>query len=67
MREVKGNKKGFFKYVSNKRETRENVGLLLNEGDALVTENVEKTELLNSFFASALLLRLLVRNLRLRR
>lgn len=67
MREVKGNKKGFFKYVSNKRETRENVGLLLNEGDALVTENVEKTELLNSFFASALLLRLLLRNPRLRR
>ncbi|GAB0176869.1 mitochondrial enolase superfamily member 1 [Grus japonensis] len=30
-RDVKDNKKGFFKYISSKRKTRENVGLLLNE------------------------------------
>ncbi|GAB0209695.1 mitochondrial enolase superfamily member 1 [Grus japonensis] len=29
--DVKDNKKGFFKYISSKRKTRENVGPLLNE------------------------------------
>lgn len=51
MRKVKGNTKGFFKYDSSKRKTGEHVGLLLNEGDALVTENMEKAEFLNAFFA----------------
>ncbi|GAB0186733.1 mitochondrial enolase superfamily member 1 [Grus japonensis] len=48
-RDVKDNKKGFFKYISSKRKTRENV---LNEVAALVTEDTEKEELLNAFFAS---------------
>ncbi|NXW42894.1 KIZ protein, partial [Nyctiprogne leucopyga] len=30
-RDVKDNEKGFFKYLSSKRKTKENVGLLLNE------------------------------------
>ncbi|GAB0208090.1 mitochondrial enolase superfamily member 1 [Grus japonensis] len=51
-RVVKDNKKGFFKYISSKRKTRENVGLLLNEVGALVTEDTEKVELLNAAFAS---------------
>ncbi|GAB0176369.1 mitochondrial enolase superfamily member 1 [Grus japonensis] len=51
-RDVKDNKKGFFKYISSKRKTRENVGLLLNEVGALVTEDTEKAELLNVTFAS---------------
>ncbi|GAB0208992.1 mitochondrial enolase superfamily member 1 [Grus japonensis] len=50
--EVKDNKKGFFKYISRKRKTRENVGPLLNEVGALVMEDTEKAELLNAFFAS---------------
>ncbi|GAB0179374.1 mitochondrial enolase superfamily member 1 [Grus japonensis] len=50
-RDVKDNKKGFFKYISSKRKTRENVGLLLNEVGALVMEDTEKVELLNAFFA----------------
>ncbi|GAB0202599.1 mitochondrial enolase superfamily member 1 [Grus japonensis] len=50
-RDVKDNKKGFFKYISSKRKTRENVGPLLNEVGALVTEDTEKAELLNAFFA----------------
>ncbi|GAB0179750.1 mitochondrial enolase superfamily member 1 [Grus japonensis] len=50
--EVKDNKKGFFKYISSKRTTRENVGPLLNEVGALVMEDTEKAELLNAFFAS---------------
>ncbi|GAB0205688.1 mitochondrial enolase superfamily member 1 [Grus japonensis] len=51
-RDVKDNKKGFFKYISSKRKTMENVGLLLNEVGALVTEDTEKAELLNAAFAS---------------
>ncbi|GAB0189277.1 mitochondrial enolase superfamily member 1 [Grus japonensis] len=51
-KDVKDNKKGFFKYISSKRKTRENVGLLLNGVSALVTEETEKVELLKAFFAS---------------
>ncbi|GAB0208273.1 mitochondrial enolase superfamily member 1 [Grus japonensis] len=51
-KDVKDNKKGFFKYISSKRKTRENVGPLLNEVGALVTEDTEKAELLNAAFAS---------------
>ncbi|GAB0209872.1 mitochondrial enolase superfamily member 1 [Grus japonensis] len=50
--DVKDNKKGFFKYISSKRKTRENVGPLLNEVGALVMEDTEKAELLNAAFAS---------------
>jgi len=51
-RDVKNNKKGFLKYISSKRKTRDNVGWLPNELGALVTENAEKAELLNAFFVS---------------
>jgi len=51
-RDVKNNKKGFFNCISSKRKTTENVGLLLNEVGVLVTEDAEKAELLNAFFAS---------------
>jgi len=51
-RDVKNNKKGFFIYISSKRKARDNVGLLLNEAGVLVTEDAEKAELLNAFFAS---------------
>ena len=51
-RDVKHNKKGFFNYISSKRKTKENVGPLLNEAGVLVTEDAEKAELLNAFFAS---------------
>ena len=37
---------------SSKWKTRENVGLLMNEVGALVTENTVKMELLNAFFSS---------------
>ncbi|GAB0178706.1 mitochondrial enolase superfamily member 1 [Grus japonensis] len=50
-RNVKDNKKGFFKYISSKRKTKEDVVPLLNEVGALVTEDTEKVELLNVFFA----------------
>ncbi|PKU41029.1 rna-directed dna polymerase from mobile element jockey-like [Limosa lapponica baueri] len=50
--DVKVNKKGFFKYIGGKKKTRENVGPLLNETGDMVTEDAEKAELLNAFFAS---------------
>jgi len=52
VREVKCNKKGFFKYVSIKRKTRKNVSPLLSEVGNLVMEDTEKAELSNAFFAS---------------
>ncbi|CAM4532571.1 unnamed protein product [Caretta caretta] len=51
-RDVKSNEKGFFRYVSNKKKVKEGVGPLLNEGGNLVTEDVEKANVLNAFFAS---------------
>ncbi|GAB0209359.1 hypothetical protein GRJ2_003401600 [Grus japonensis] len=51
-RDVKGNKKSFYRYVSDKRRTRENVGPLQNETGDLVTQDMEKAEVLNDFFAS---------------
>jgi len=51
-RHVKNNKNGFFNYISSKRKARDNVGLLPNEAGVLVTEDAEKTELLNAAFAS---------------
>ncbi|CAM4671219.1 unnamed protein product [Caretta caretta] len=51
-RDVKSSKKGFFRYVGNKKKAKESVGPLLNEGGNLVTEDVEKANVLNAFFAS---------------
>ncbi|GAB0207578.1 mitochondrial enolase superfamily member 1 [Grus japonensis] len=51
-RDVKDNKKSFYRYVSDKRRTRENVGPLWNETGDLVTQGMEKAEVLNEFFAS---------------
>ncbi|GAB0179507.1 mitochondrial enolase superfamily member 1 [Grus japonensis] len=46
------NKKGFCRYTSNKRKTRENVGPLHKETGDLLTRDIEKAEILNDFFAS---------------
>jgi len=53
-REVKNNKKGFFKYISSKWKTSDNVGPLLNEVCALAMEDTKRAELLNAFFDSVL-------------
>ncbi|GAB0199179.1 mitochondrial enolase superfamily member 1 [Grus japonensis] len=49
---VGDNKKGFFKYVDNKRRTRENIGLLLNKNGHLTNRDIDKAETFNAFFAS---------------
>lgn len=46
--------KGFCKYFNDKRKTRENEGLLLNETENMVTWDSEKTKVPNIFFASVL-------------
>ncbi|GAB0203586.1 mitochondrial enolase superfamily member 1 [Grus japonensis] len=51
-REVKDNKKSFYRYVSDKRRMRENMGPLRNETGDLVTQDMEKAEVLSDFFAS---------------
>ncbi|GAB0208438.1 hypothetical protein GRJ2_003309500 [Grus japonensis] len=51
-RDIKDNKKSFYRYVSDKRRMRENVGPLWNETGDLVTQDMEKAEVLNDFFAS---------------
>jgi len=51
-RDVKGNKKAFYSYVSDRRQTRKNVGPLRKEAGDIVTQDVGKAEVLNNFFAS---------------
>lgn len=38
-RDFKDNKKGFYKYIGDKKKTRENMQLLLNETGDLVTQD----------------------------
>ncbi|GAB0184642.1 mitochondrial enolase superfamily member 1 [Grus japonensis] len=51
-RDIKGNKKSFYRYISDKRKTRENVVPLRKEPGDLVTWDVERAEVLNDIFAS---------------
>ncbi|GAB0203188.1 hypothetical protein GRJ2_002784400 [Grus japonensis] len=51
-RDIKDNKKSFYRYVSDKRKMRENVApLRIQKGD-LVTQDMEKAEVLSECFAS---------------
>ena len=52
VRDVKGNKKGFFRYVGSKREAKENVVPQVNGTGDLVTKDMEKAEVLIAFFVS---------------
>lgn len=45
-RDVKDNKKGFFKYINMKRKTRENGGTLLNGAGILMAADAQKVEIL---------------------
>jgi len=48
-RDIKGNKKNFYRYVSDKRKAGEDVGPLWKETGELVMRNVENAEVLNDF------------------
>ncbi|KFP18135.1 hypothetical protein Z169_02708, partial [Egretta garzetta] len=51
-RDAKNNKKGFYRYVSQKRMVKESIPPLMSETGKLVTADEEKAEVLNNFFAS---------------
>ena len=50
---VKENKKCYYKYINGKRRTKENFHPLLDTAGNVTTEDKEKAEVLNVFFASA--------------
>ena len=51
VKDVKGNKKSFYKYIRSKRKTRENMGLLLNGTRNLVQKDMEEAEVVNAFLS----------------
>ncbi|KFQ53309.1 hypothetical protein N333_01103, partial [Nestor notabilis] len=48
-RDVKNNRKGFYRYIANKRHGRDNVGPLRKPPGGLATLDLEKAEVLNDF------------------
>lgn len=52
VRAVKCNEKGFYRQISIKRKTRDNMHLLLTGMGMLVTQSTEKCEVLNASFSS---------------
>lgn len=50
--DIKGSKKKFYRYISDKRKVGEDVGLLWKETGYLVTRDMEKALVLSDFFAS---------------
>lgn len=53
-RDLKDNSKSFFRYISSKRKNRENVGPLQKGTGKLVTQDMEKVEVLHDFFCLSL-------------
>jgi len=51
-RDIKGNKKSFYRHISGKRKARENVGPVWKETGDPVTWDMEKAEVLKDFCAS---------------
>lgn len=51
---MKGNKKSSQKFISSKKTTVENVGLLLDRAEHLMIEDTEKAEVMNGYLTSFL-------------
>lgn len=51
-RDMKSNKKGFYRFVISKLKTMENTGPLLNGSGDLVLKDMETSEILSNFFIS---------------
>jgi len=51
-RDAESNKKGFYRYVSQKRQAKENITSLMSKTGKPVTTEEEKAEVLNNIFAS---------------
>lgn len=51
-REVKGNKKGFYKYIGSKSKGKDHVGPLVKGAGDLVTGDMRKDKVLKDFFSS---------------
>lgn len=52
-RDVKSNKKGFYRYIDRRRQAQESVFPLINEMRELASSDMEKAEVLSKCFASA--------------
>lgn len=61
-RDVKGHKKGFYRYLNSNGKTRENMDLSLNRAGDLMTKDMEKAEVLCAFFVSVYASNLASRN-----
>jgi len=51
-RDANNNKKGFYRYVSQKKKVKESLTPMMNKNGDLVSTDEEKTKVLNTFFAS---------------
>lgn len=49
---VKNNRKGFYRYITHKIESKESISPLINEKGELETTGMEKAEVLKGFFDS---------------
>jgi len=53
MREKKSNNQGrFYKYVNSKLSNKSGIGMLKNEDGVMITDYVERANLLNNLFCS---------------
>lgn len=50
-RDLKNNKKGFYKYIGRKKQTKDNVPPLISKDRELAFSNIEKAEVLKEFSA----------------
>ncbi|KAK4817803.1 hypothetical protein QYF61_027854 [Mycteria americana] len=51
-RDAKNSKKGFYRYVSQKRKVKESIPPLMSKTGKLVTRDEKAAEVLNNFFTS---------------